>query len=272
MIGPRIGPRIGLRIGPRVGMLGDSTGIPGVTRDASNLNYYPASASEWTSLLSFASLSTGNPTSAWTMQEASGNLLDSVSTVHLTPQVVGHLYQQAVTGATRKCVKGLAGTVNQRWDNTTNAPNANLTSVSILLFCDIPATPPPDISGVVRIVMVDADGTVRWNTVGQLRLLSGGTAGTLVNSVAGRQTWIYFQHDRTAGTVKVFTDQEKFGGTYSLPASGINLCIGGSGGAAGPISGIGYAYGAQFTGTAAELSDAQVKTLLQTLGATIPWT
>ncbi len=271
MIGPRVGLRIGPRVGLRVGMLGDSTGIPGVTRDSGNLNYYPANASEWTSLLSFASLATGNPASTWPCQEASGNLLDAISTVHLTPQVAGHLYQQTVAGATRKGVRGVDGTSNQRWDNTTNAPNANSTSVGLLLFIAFPVAP-GTISGICQPVGTTADGTLRWNTNGTLRLLSGGAAANLVSSVASRSTWVYFQHNRTAGTVKVFTDLEKFSGTYTLPASGTNALIGGSGGAAGPISAATYAYAAEFTGAAAEQSDAQVKTLLQTLGATIPWT
>ena len=270
MTGPR-NIRVGPRTGPRVGLVGDSAGIPGVTRDATNLNYYPASASEWTALLSFASLATGNPNSTWTCQESSGNLLDSINTVHLTPQVAGHLYQQTVTGASRKGVRGVDGTSNQRWDNTTNAPNANLTSVGLLMFIAFPAAP-ATISGIAQPVGTTADGTLRWATGGQLRLLSGGTAANLSNSVANRQTWVYFQHNRTAGTVKVYTDQEKFSGTYSLPASGTNALLGGSGGAAGPISAATYAYAAEFTGAAAEHSDAQVKTLLQTLGATIPWT
>src|SRR5678815_1520650 len=78
------------------------SGIPGVTRDSTSSIYAPANATEWTALMAAAPLATGNPASTWICQEASGSLLDSIATVHMTQQGAGHLYQQSVPGWTRK--------------------------------------------------------------------------------------------------------------------------------------------------------------------------
>ena len=243
--------------------------IPGVTRDALNRNYYPANAAEWATFF-LATGQSGLPSSANPMQDLSGNLLDTIGPVHLAPQVPGHQYQVTVLGTSRKGVRGIDGTSNQRWDNTTTAPNANLTSVGLLMNVDFPA-PPATICGICLITGSTTTGALRWNTNGTLRLLSGGAAANLLFSVANTRTWLYFQINRTAGTAKVFTKFEKFSGAYTLPASAINMLIGGAGGAAGPISAAVNLYSTTFTGAAAERTDAQAKALLQSLGEAIPW-
>lgn len=267
MISVRAGVISGVRAGLAAGVSADPDafdgpgGIPGVTRDAGNLNYYPANAAEWTALMTEAGLATGNPSSAWTLQNASGNPADTIGTVNLTSTLT--LYQQTVPGAARKCIRGVDGTANSRLVNSTTAPNPSLTSTMQLMYLDIPAAP-----AAVRDVALGAPNyDLRFNTTGKLRLVAGASAD-LVSVAALTQQWVVLQCNITAGTTKVFTAQEKFTGTYVLPTSAVLLAFGGQ---STSVAGIGYAYAAQFTGTAAELSDAQVKTLLQTLGATIPW-
>jgi hypothetical protein len=267
MIGIRAGVIVGPRAGIAVGVSSDpdapdvSTAIPGVTRDSSNLNYYPANAAEWTALMTAAGLATGNPASTWTLQNASGNPADTIGSITLTSTMT--LYQQSITGLTRKCIRGVDGTANSRLVNSTTAPNPSLTSTLELAYIDIPVAP-----AVVRDVAFGAANyDLRYNTNGRLRLVSGASAD-LVNIAASTKMWVALQANITAGTTKVFTEQEKFSGTYVLPTSATIIAFGGQSTA---VAAIGYAYAAQFTGTAAELSDAQVKTLLQTLGAAIPW-
>jgi hypothetical protein len=266
------GVRSGLRVGVRSGLNPSDSGIAGVTRDGSNGRYYPASTAESSLLMAAAGLATGNPDSIWNCQEPSGNLADSGSAgLTLTAFVVGWTYQQTFTGATRRCVRGVDGTANQRFANTAAGANPAAVSVLQLMSIDFPATPPADVSG---IWYVDQGVTValRMNTSGNLRIVAGANAET-VNTYHNTRGLIALRNNVTAGTITLFTELEKLTGTYVLPGAGANAAFGGAGGASGPVTSAGYGHGMRFTGAPAELSDAQMKTLFQTLtGATIPWT
>lgn len=250
-----IGPQFGFAFGT------GSSAIAGVTRDATNRNYFPANASEWAALLAAAGDGAGNPSSCWTWQDASGNPVDQIGSVNLTSTMT--IYQSAVPGASRKCIRDVDGTANHRLVNSTTAPNPSLTSTMQLMSLDLPSAP-----AVVRdICEVAANCDLRLNTNGRLRLVAGASAD-LVNVCGPGQRWVALQSNLTAGTVKVFTDQEMFTGTFATPTSATLLAFGGQSTAA---SAAGYAYGAQFTGAAAERTTNQMRALLQTLGATIPW-
>lgn len=256
------GLRSGLRSGIRSGLNPDEVvgGLAGVTRDSTSLVYSPADAGEWTILMAAAALATGNPASAWPFQQASGNAVDGISGINLTP-ANWSLYQQAVPGWTRLCVRGIDSTANSSFTNTTTAPNASLTSTLLLAYCDIPAAP-----GAIRDVLCMGNNTdVRYNTNGKLRLVAGASAD-LVSVAASTVQPVVLRVNLTASTITVFTLQEKFLGTFAAPQNTIRVSFGGI---FSPVPAIGYLYGAQFTGAAAELSDAQVKTLLQALGWTI---
>lgn len=265
MIGARIGATIGARIGPNVGDgTGGGGGIPGVTRDASSNIYAPANATEWTALMAAAGLATGNPASTWTCQEASGNLADAIGAVPLTQTGAGHLYQQAVAGWTRKAVQCVDGTAGQKWLNTTTAPNPGTTDVLLLAYVAVPVASPAAVRDVCGHA---AAADCRFNTTGRLRAIFGASAD-LVNDPRGRVMPVLVKIDNTGSISAIYTDQEKFIGTYATPASASMVYLGGQTAAA---SGAAYLYAAEFTGGAARLSDAQAKTLLQTLAWTIPW-
>lgn len=271
MIGVRTGVRVGLRVGIAAGVEGDELTppvpgggpIPGVTIDATSSKYMPQNAAEWTALMAAAGLATGNPSSTWLFQQAAGNTADTIGAVTLTP-LNWTLFQQAVAGWTAKCIRGVDATANSSHTNTTTAPNASLTSTLVLAYCDIPAAP-----AAIRDVLCMGNNTdVRFNTNGKLRLVAGASAD-LVNVAASTVQPLILRVNLTASTVSVFTTQEKFAGTFVAPQNTIRVSFGGI---FSPVPAIGYLYGAQFTGAAAELTDAQVKTLLQTLNWTIPWT
>jgi hypothetical protein len=76
------------------------------------------------------------------------------------------------------------------------------------------------------------------------------------------------RYNLTASTVTSFNDVEKIAGTFAA-ATGPML-----GFPSNTAQSMGFTnlYSALFSGAAAELSDAQVKTLLTKLGFSIPWT
>jgi len=240
---------------------GTGGGLANVTRDAGNGNYYPANASEWSLLLAAAGLA-GVPSSTWNLQEPSGNLADAIGGITLTP-VNWSLWRQLVPGAARFCMRGTDNTANAKLMNSSTAPNPALTSTLLLMYLDLPVAP-----AATRFVAVTGQGCdLRLNNAGKLVLQT--TAATAFPTAAGAgPRWVVLACNNTARTTKAYTDQEKVVGTYAQPTSAPFIALGSNN---GPVGAIGYAYAAQFTGAAAELSDVQVKRLLQTLGATVLW-
>ena len=74
--------------------------------------------------------------------------------------------------------------------------------------------------------------------------------------------------DNTGTISALYTDQEKFIGTYVLPPNAALVFFGGQTAAA---SGTAYLLGFSLTGASARLSDAQIKSILLVLNWSIPW-
>lgn len=262
------GLRSGVRSGLRSGLNPSDGGAPadpmaGVTRDATSLKYAPASAAEWLTTFAADSIS-ASVTSVWPMQEASGALVDVVAGVNLTQSGAGHLYQQPVAAWSRLAVQCTDGTVGQKWINSTTAPNPSTTDVLLLAYVFMPVASP----AVARDLMGHAAAAdCRFNTTGKLRVVFGASAD-LTQDPRGRGMPIVLKIDNTNTISALYTDQEKFIGTYTLPANAALVFFGGQTTAA---SGTAYLYAASFTGASARLSDAQIKLVLQRLGWTIPW-
>lgn len=271
MIGPRIGTRpfrIGLAIGlgedPTAPTTSGANPMASVARDGTSNIYCPATAAQWTTTIGVASYP-GIPTSLYLCQEASGNLADSIATNTLTLAGAGHLFQQSISGWSRLAATTTDGTAGQKWVNSTTSPSAPSTSVLVLAYLRMPSAAP----AVARDVFeVSSNADLRFNTTAKLRLVSGASAD-LVNVSTGAVRPIILKVNNTGTVIQAYTDQEKFTGTYAVPANANFFSLGGQAAAGGDI---GYLYVAEFAGAAAEASDAQVKLLLQTLGWTIPWT
>jgi len=237
--------------------------IAGVTRDATNLNYYPASTAEWTTFMTAIGLATGNPGNVWALQ-GTGNAADTgAGGCTLTNTL--DLAQQAVAGASRLGYKSADGGSSERLVGTTGAPDPRTTSTLLLHYIDfgaLPAASARDIMGVQTGAIIRyAAGS------GVLQIVAGATTPSL-NDYHNTVGWIAMRVNITASTITLFTQLEKLSGTFVLPNSGSAIWFGGH---TALSSAAVHSYGAEFSGAAAEISDAQLKTLLQGLGATIPW-
>lgn len=258
------GPKHGAVHGVKHSALTLAGGIPGVTRDSTNQNYYPANASEWTAFMSAIGLATGNPSSVWNMQEASGNAADSIGSVTLTSTMV--TYQSVVTGASRKGIKDVDGAANHKLVNATTAPNPALTSVMLVGYIDFPASPP----GTRDVLAIQGNCDLTWldgGAGGKLRIMAGANT-TSATTASGAPRWVILQSNITASSTTLYIPEEKLVGTFVTPTSGSMTSYGGQ---FFLVSGATYAYGAQFVGAAAEQSASQVKIMLQGLGATVLW-
>jgi len=273
-----IGTRVGLAVGPRVGIAAginadpiapppSSSVIAGVTRDALSRVYCPSSPAEWTAFMAAAPLATGNPQCAWTCQDPGGTPTDVMGGgVPLAPNAAP-AFQSPVAGWARTAIRFTDGAASQRLFNNFSVPDPSLTSTLAVAIVDFPAVAPAGVRGL--IAKTATTPRLALSTTGRLQLVDGATA-ELASSVLGGVHVLAFQTNLTAGTSKVFTDQEKFTGTFTVPAAGAFLGFGGVVPAA--AAGVALLYLALFAGAAAELVDAQVKTLLQTMGFPIPWT
>lgn len=245
-----------------------ATSVVLVTKDATSGIRCPASSAEWTSLMSVAGLATGNPGSLWLDQQASGSIADSIGAVTCTLDVASPTYQSAVTGWSRLSLRNTDGTSLQRWFNTTTAPNPRTTSTLQFAYIEFPAAAPVLQRGIMAKAGAGAQD-VRLDTTGKIAFVDGATTLT-ANVVSNAVHPVMFLTNITNSTSKLFLDTEKVTGTFVLPANGAFIGFGAV--STATAAGCAFLYSGEFSGAAAELTDAQIKTILQTLGWTIPWT
>jgi hypothetical protein len=266
-IGPRIGPAIGPRIGPAIGVSSDpiSAGAGGslalVTRDAASGKYTPASAAEWAQVMAVAGIASGGPSFLWLCQEASGNLADSIDTGPATVSGTPINYQQAVAGWTRLAVTGGDAGTGLADSSSASLPDPSTQATLVLSYAIITATPAAirqiDVIGTANVA------TVRVNTTPRLQMVSGGSVITGTSDPTGAVRPFVLLDDPTGSRSVGYSDQEKLTATRAATTGKRSRM-------AFDFAG-GFLYRAEFAGSAAQLNDAQVKTLLQTLGWTIPW-
>lgn len=274
-----IGPRVGLVAGPRSGYAtgigedeltpsGGGGGIAGVSRDASSGVYCPASAAEWTLLMAAAGLATGNPSALYLCQEAAANLADSIGTFTLAASGTGLVYQQAIAGWARKAFGTTSGGTGVAASVDIGLPNILTNSILLLGYVQ-----PTTIATTRDIMGAGAAAT----KILASNLLTSGFARELcvANSASGAadtggvvRPWA-LGINRTAASTALYTNAEKIVPAFGATAAGQSITLGTL--VAGCATAR-YLYLAAFFNAAAELTSAQVKTLLTTLGwAGIPW-
>lgn len=250
------------RFAPVSGFMGgtESTTL-NVTRDATSNIYVPSTAAEWSAFRAYFGLAAATPDSLWLLQEASGNPVDTIGGLTLT--AAGTVtYNQAATGWTRTGV-GLADGVNSQFATTSaSLPNANAASQTVLML------------GTVTTSSV-SNRQVYTGPNNSLRIIGGtprfsvtaiaSTASGSVNPLNAVRPWIY-KHDFTGSVQKGYTDQEALGITYTAIAGKV-MRIGSTAAAPGGV----FLYACAWYNANAEISDANIKALLQAMGFTIAW-
>lgn len=253
------GVQTGVDAAPNTGV--NPSGAPAADTDATSGKYVPSTAGQ------FTALGLAVPSHLWLLQEASGNAADTIGSCTLTP-ANSPLYQQTVTGWTRKGI-GFNQTANQRLAAAAGVgPNIGTTSVLWLGYVRVTSAPAavrtvigPNISGTAQCRVDITTTPVARANINSTLATGGSTITSAVRPIA-------ILLDRTNSRAVVYTDQEKVTGTYSALVADGAKGLGSSGGTSFPGECV---WMTAWTAGAAELSDAQVKTLLQTLGWTIPW-
>ena len=232
-----------------------------VSRDATSGIYLPASSTEWATFRAAFSLTAPAPDSLWLLQEASGNPVDTIGGLTLT--AAGTVtYNQAATGWTRTGV-GLADGVNSQFATTSaSLPNANAASQTVLMLGTVTTSSARNRqvytgpNNSLRII----GGTPRFSVTAIASTASG--SARPLNAVRPR----IYTHDCTGSVQKGYTDQEALGITYTAIAGKV-MRIGSTAAAPGGV----FLYACAWYNANAEISDANIKALLQAMGFTIAW-
>lgn len=235
-----------------------------VTQDASSGKYVPSTAGEWTSTMAAAGITSGNPFSGWLLQEASGSPADFLGAATLT-NAGTMAYQGAVPGWTRVSMWNNIDGGAYRITNTVDTALPDLTAESslVLIYATITSAPAAD-----RGVILTGDIRAEVTSANMPKLTHGATSATgSANLTDAVRPWV-LQYNRAASTCELFTDLEKL--SIAFAASGATKRIF-FGDGFQPAAVWKILYGVHFKGAAAELTDAQIRTLLQTLNWTVAW-
>jgi hypothetical protein len=248
----------------RAAHYGGSNALP-YSVDATSGLPVPATEAEWTAFIARKGLTITEPTNLYLCQEASGNLTDVIGGKTLTASATP-LYSQAVTGWTRTGV-GFNGGTAQHFANTA-FPAANTSSRFILMYWSgLTAAPLAGGTMLTHGTNITAIGVSQNITTGRARYRNG---GTIVDTTAAvTATPIAFLHNIAATTARLYTNSQKLSPAYAA-AAGTNLYVGAQSGAS-PVTGVLH-YLAVWSGTDAEVSDAQVLALHTALGWSPAWT
>lgn len=239
--------------------------MAGVTKDATSNIYVPSSAAEWTAVLGAAGISSGVPSHVWLCQEASGNLGDSIGSATLV-KTGSPSYQQSVTGWARKAVQ-LPESAATGFLAASGVGPSVAGSVLWIVYAIVTAP-----AGNRPLVTLSDNGAGIRATMSSTPRIgftyeNVGTTNGTSNPIGSVRPFV-IKHSVADSAAALYTDQEKIAPTFQSNRVDGNKGIGAPAFTAAPSH---ILYAAAFASTAAELSDAQVKTLLQTLGWTTAW-
>jgi hypothetical protein len=244
-----------------------SGGIAGVTRDAASGKYFPANATEWTTFMAAIGLATGNPIDCWGCQDAASPLSNSITGASTLVAAGTPSFQQPVSGYTRLAVTN--GTDNSTNRFTGTGSEINTTSQLLLAVMNMPTANPGGTRSFLEMGAVGTRAAIEMLNTGVMRgvSLANAASGTDGKSAVRPLT---ISVNRTTNAVRATTDQDKMLPTFDTTMAGTLIDVWSvATGNSSPIAGC--LYMVRFTGAAAELTDAQLKTLLQGLGWSIAW-
>jgi hypothetical protein len=235
------------------------------TLDATSGKGTPLTQTEAQSLLSAAGVSSPSVTSLWKFgTPASGNVSDTIGAITLT-ESGAHNYQTSVTGWSIKSLQTTAGTAGLL-ENTAGVSNVSANSYTMFLLAktgSVAAT-----RSLMRLgAGFDSDACIELTTTPRAQVGHGGTSSRTTGGsdpTAAVRWWVL----RVGTDVDAFTAQEKIlGGTKGC--SGTRVTFGGDNVQTWFPNTTDYML-AFITPVA--MTDAQIKSALQSLGETVPWT
>ena len=246
------------------------TVVKKVSKDATSGKLYPATQTEWADFISIRALSgISVPNSIYTCQDTGTPLVDAgAAALNLALTGSGDSYRQAVTGWTALACKLTDGTTGG-W-RTTNAalPDPASASCARLTYLAEPAAIPSStrpwgsLTGTTTLIQ----GRINVTTGFPSTLDAGSAANGTVNGAGAILPW-GIRYNKTTGVTVGTTLVDKMTPTFTAGA-GKSYSLGTTI-AAGSF---GFLYDVRWDGAAAEVSDANWKSMYQALGWAPTWT
>jgi hypothetical protein len=249
----------------------DTAAGPTWTVDATSGKGVPANNTEWGDLLTAAGTS-GTCRHLWLMQEASGNLADSISPAADFEYIGGTItYADTIAGWTRKGPR-FTSTASAFRNLDADLPTPNATSFLVFMLFKKNATPGANRS--IWAIGLDATSgnyiNLSLGSDDKLYLRDGATAiGTGVSTYGTSVIPIIIRHDRTNSVQAIYTESEKIVATYNATDANEIMRIGDSSLNSPDMN---ILYSALITGAAAEAGHATAKAMLQQGGWSPGWT
>ncbi len=236
--------------------------IPTWTTDATSGIGIPQNTTEWSAFISDAGLSISAPSALYLMQEASGNLSDSIGAITLTKTGAGQTYASAVTGWTAKGIAMTDGTTGSFVSTSASLPSVNTNSCMMLMYGAIGASPAATRSimemGVgAPLVRIDISTT----NAKLIAVMSGSVTGIATNTSTVRPWVICF--DRTNSANNVVTNAENPTSVFKSTNTGKNITFGGVSHAPPALT---MFYAPVWFNGAAEMTVTQIVGMLSALG------
>lgn len=258
--------KFGLNLGLNLGPQQVSAGAGGVSRDATSNIYVPATSAEWTTFLASAGLTglVAVPDALWLMQEASGNPADSIGSFTLTASA-GLSYQQAEAGWTRKGVKFTDGGLATLSSASASLPSIATASMTTLIVANATVS-----NSGTNAILLHGSGTVnrmRITSTPRMTVLSNANSASGAVSPLNAVRPYVMRTNRTAASCVGTSDTEKVTPTFDATVTGKAITLGNGGGT--PT--VNMLYVCNWHNAGAEISDANLKALLQAMGFTITW-
>lgn len=271
MIGVRVGVRPGIAVGLAVGVNADPLGaadpMAGIDRDATSGRYLPGSQAQWSQLLAAKGVSKGPPLGIWPLQEASGVLVDVVSGSNMTAFGAALGYQQTATGQSRKGVKFTDGSGGYLQGETT--ASFQTSSGLLIQHMTVGSDPPGGDYRMLSFLGGTVYETAQFTTGPTIQGRSDTQEASGVVVYSGVLTVVTQLVANTA--LKVFTPAEILEPAF-VPQGATNpaymYALGdGSPRACDAVN----TYWALFRGTDANMTNDEVRKVLQGMGETVLW-
>jgi hypothetical protein len=234
--------------------------------DSASKKGVPSASFQWSDLLNAAGLSGRTPDHVWLMQETSGSLTDSIGAIALDP-VAAPSYRNVVMGWSRAAVGTSQIATDHGFRTYATGNLMGGTSYLVLLYVAVMGAPTTERS----LVGIGYGTDHRYVSLTNAPVFKG--TGIGVTPTAGTLNPMTEVHpivvEINANQLQyiVYTDQERLSVGWAGTSGNGDLFMVGNGiiGAASAR----YLYGALWIGSKAEMTDADVKKLLQTLGWTV---
>lgn len=250
-----------------LGLLGIPDAAPVVPWTTDGDVGFPQNATEWAAVMAAAGITSGGPFRASDFTIASGNALDLIASVPLVPSGTGATYNTAVPGFARTGVSTPDAATFKFSTTDASLPDLSTTSMLTLTYARVNVWP-----GTFRNI-TSLGSTVRaklsTKSTGFIDYFEGNTNNTIgtAKPVGAVRPYVV-QHNKATTTSLFASDQEQFTATWDATVTGKGLEVGGGANlAANAVT----MYEVSFKGAAAELTPAQIRSLLKVLGWPVQW-